>query len=623
MNDNTRYDIITIGAGHAGCEAALAGARMGCKVMMTAINIDRIAHMPCNPSIGGIGKGQLVREVDALGGEMGRNIDATLVQIKTLNGSKGPAVQALRAQADKRQYSRLMKAKILAEPKIGLRQGEVVAIERAGEEELQVRTADGATFTAKCVIVATGTFLKGEMVIGEIKRPGGRAGESASSFVSGALQRLGLELGRFQSATPPRIWAGSIDATRMIAQPGDVGPLAFSFAGAGRRGRRQKDCYLTYTNKKTHKVIADNLHLSPIKSGSVSAKGPRYCPSIDRKVINFPDRDRHPVFVEPEGWENEELYLQGLTTSMPITVQEKIIRSVEGLEQARIMRPGYAVAYDFVLPHQLKNTLESNAVPGLFAAGQINGTSGYEEAAAQGLIAGINAALKCLGKEPLIVERSQAYIGVLIDDLVTKEIDEPYRMFTSRAEYRLVLRSDNADIRLTPIGHRLGLISDGQMEKTRKKRRGTDECLAKLKATSVRTLDLPGIAVVVAASPAVLKAIDLLRRPEVTIDTLAKIARLGKITKESRHQAEIETKYEGYIKRQLDQIAAQKRLEGVRLPSVDYARIEALSMEARQKLARIKPQSLGQAARIAGVTPADISILMVAIRSKTPAGGEN
>lgn len=615
MNDSKRFDIITIGAGHAGCEAALAAARMGCRVMMTAINIDRIAYMPCNPSIGGIGKGQLVREVDALGGEMGRNIDTTLLQIKTLNSSKGPAVQALRAQADKQQYSWLMKAKVLSEPRIMLRQGEVVDIERAGEEELRVKMANGTAFIAKCVIVATGTFLKGEMVVGAIKRPGGRAGESASGLMSGALQRLGLELGRFQSATPPRIWAGSIDASRMMVQPGDVEPLAFSFSNAGRRRRRQKDCYLTYTNKKTHQVIADNLHLSPIKSGSVSAKGPRYCPSIDRKVINFPDRDRHPVFVEPEGWKNEELYLQGLTTSMPIEIQEKIIQSVDGLEEARIMRPGYAVAYDFILPHQLTRTLESIAVPGLFAAGQINGTSGYEEAAAQGLIAGINAALKCFGGEPLVVGRSQAYIGVLIDDLVTKEIDEPYRMFTSRAEYRLVLRSDNADMRLTSIGHRLGLISDEQMARTERKRRETDECLARLKATNVKTDDSRGA----------VNAIEFLRRPEVTIGDLIKVARLGKINKESRYQAEIETKYEGYIKRQLGQIAAQKRLEEVLLPVVDYERIEALSTEARQKLTRIKPQSLGQAARISGVTPADISILMVhlEIRSRTPVVGKN
>jgi len=616
MNNSKRYDILVIGAGHAGCEAALAAARMGCSVLVAAINIDRIAHMPCNPSIGGLGKGQLVREVDALGGEMGRNIDATLIQIKTLNGSKGPAVQALRAQADKREYSRVMKAKLLAEPKISLRQGEAVAIEKAGEEELQVKTADGATFTAKCVIVSTGTFLKGEMVIGEIRQSGGRSGESASGFVSGALQRLGLELGRFQSATPPRVWAGSIDAGRMLVQPGDVPPPPFSFSGVGKRKRRQRDCYLTYTNAQTHKVITDNLHLSPIKSGSVSAMGPRYCPSIDRKVMNFPDRDRHPVFVEPEGRENEELYLQGLTTSMPIAIQEKIIQSVAGLEEAKIIRPGYAVAYDYVLPHQLKNTLESTAVPGLFAAGQINGTSGYEEAAAQGLVAGINAALRCLGREPLAIDRSQAYIGVLIDDLVTKEIDEPYRMFTSRAEYRLVLRSDNADIRLTPIGHRLGLVSDEQMEKTERKRRGTEACLAKLKATNIRVSDLPGASPTGAASSAMFKAIDLLRRPEIDIDALAGLAGLGRITRESRHQAEIETKYEGYIKRQLDQIAAQKRLEEVPLPAVDYERIGALSTEARQKLTKIKPQSLGQAARIAGVTPADISILMVHLQAR-------
>lgn len=611
MNSKINFDIITIGAGHAGCEAALAAARMGCKVLMTAINIDRIAHMPCNPAIGGIGKGQLVREVDALGGEMGRNIDSTLIQIKTLNSSKGPAVRALRAQADKRQYGRLMKAKVLREPNIRLRQSEIVSIVRTGEEGLQVKTADGAVFTANCVIVATGTFLKGELVIGEKKHSGGRAGEAASSLISSSLKKLGLELGRFQSATPPRIWAGSIDLARMIVQPGDIDAPGFSFETIGKQQRRQRDCYLTYTNKKTHAVISHNLHLSPIKSGSVSAKGPRYCPSIDRKVINFPDKDRHPVFVEPEGWKNEELYLQGLTTSMPIAIQEKLIRTVEGLEEARIIRPGYAVAYDYILPHQLSRTLESLAVPGLFAAGQINGTSGYEEAAAQGLIAGINAALKCLGKEPLIIDRSQAYIGVLIDDLVTKEIDEPYRMFTSRAEHRLILRSDNADVRLSSIGYRLGLISDDRMKRTERKIRGTEECLAKLNATTIRSSEIPEEASIKSPGVRAYKAIELLRRPEIDIACLAGFLKLGKIPRESIYQAEVETKYEGYIKRQLEQIAAQKRLEDLPLPTIDFERIETLSMEARQKLAKIRPQSLGQAARIAGVSPADISILMI------------
>lgn len=610
MKTYERFEIAVIGAGHAGCEAALAAARMGHKVILLAINVDKIAHMPCNPSIGGIGKGQLVREIDALGGEMGRNIDRSMVQIKTLNISKGPAVQALRAQADRRKYSWLMKRRILEEPNLTLRQAEVVGLKKAGEEEFLLKAVDGRDVLAGRVIVATGTFLKGVLAMGSTSCPGGRVGEMPSNGISGSLGQLGIELGRFQSATPPRILERSVANERMSIQPGDTEPVRFSFESP-RRKVRQRDCYLTYTGKKTNDIITRNLHLSPIKSGSVSAKGPRYCPSIERKVINFPDRMRHPVFVEPEGWQSHELYLQGLTTSMPVEIQEKIIQSVPGLEEAIILRPGYAVSYDYVLPYQLKSTYECAVQQGLYTAGQINGTSGYEEAAAQGLLAGINAALSCEGKEPLVLTRSQAYIGVLTDDIVTKESDEPYRMFTSRAEHRLLLRSDNADARLTPLGYALGLISDERMRKVSKRQAEIRECLTRLESTSISlsSLDLETPKDMNKNESARAKA--LLKRPEVSIEQLKPLLRLGGFSREVRRQAEIEVKYEGYIKRQKDRIAAQKRLENTSLPVFDYESIGSLSNEARQKLTKIKPQSLGQAARIQGVTPADISILMI------------
>ncbi len=612
-NKKTDFDIIVIGAGHAGCEASLAAARMGCKVLLLAINVDKIAHMPCNPSVGGIGKGQLVREIDALGGEMARNADQAMVQIKTLNGSKGPAVQALRAQADRRKYSWLMKRSLLEVENLTLRQGEVLEITKDGSAGFFVKSSDSQSYSARKVIVATGTFLRGEIVIGSTSAPGGRAGELPSNGISKALKQLGVELGRFQSATPPRVLEHSVDTGKMVVQPGDIDPVRFSFESAKRR-IKQRQCYLTYTGEKVHNVIKKNLHLSPIKSGSVSAKGPRYCPSIDRKIMNFPDRKRHPVFVEPEGWRNHEMYLQGLTTSMPIEVQEKIINSVLGLEKAIMIRPGYAVSYDYVLPHQLKKTLECFLRPGLYTAGQINGTSGYEEAAAQGLMAGINAALACQGKESLVLDRASAYIGVLIDDLVTKEIDEPYRMFTSRAEYRLLLRSDNADLRLAPIGHSLGLISDERMSRVEKKRQGIEACIAKLEATPVEVAGLlDPIEGKRARKEGRLRAKVLLKRPEVTIEQLKPIVRLGRFSKEIRRQAEIEIKYEGYIKRQQSRITAQKQFEKMELPDIDFKQIEAMSSEARQKLDQVKPRSLGQASRIAGVTPADISILMIYI----------
>jgi tRNA uridine 5-carboxymethylaminomethyl modification enzyme len=603
------FDIVVIGAGHAGCEAALAAARMGCDVLVLAINTDRIAHMPCNPAIGGIGKGQLVREIDALGGEMGRNIDATLVQIKVLNTGKGPAVRALRAQADKWLYSELMKQKLLSQERLCLRQDEAVVVARLASEALMVETVNGNRYIAKNVILTTGTFLKGQMIIGDIVASGGRAGEGASDRLSDSLLALGLELGRFQSATPPRVLARAIDYSKMTVQPGDQEePLSFSFHGTPRIRRGQLDCWLTYTNKATHRMVEKHLHLSPIRGGVKDIHGPRYCPSIDRKVASFPERERHPVFVEPEGRHTRELYLQGLTTSMPVAIQEKIIRTVPGLEAARIVRPGYAVAYDYLPPYQLKSTLECQDVPGLFTAGQINGTSGYEEAAAQGLIAGVNAARRCLNRKPVTIGRSQAFIGVLIDDLVTKKIDEPYRMFTSRAEHRLILRSDNADLRLSLIGHDLGLISQQALERVEQKRRDIAACVAKLGQITLKGPQLKEIGL---PEGEALKAKALLKRPEITLRQLAGVAVLPRTSKSVRDQVEIEIKYEGYIKRQLGQVMAQEKLEHLALPRMDYGSLTALSAEAREKLTKVKPESIRQAAEISGVSPADISILLV------------
>lgn len=610
-----RFDVIVIGAGHAGCEAALAASRLGAKVLVLAINVDKIAHMPCNPAIGGIGKGQLVREVDALGGQMGRTIDKAMVQLKMLNSSKGPAVRAPRAQADKKLYSTLMKNELLREERLTLRQEEALGLYRAGERELVVSTATGSEYVGTAVIVTTGTFLSGQTIIGQLSIPGGRVGEAPSTELSSALRNLGLGLGRFQSATPPRILERSCDFSRMSPQPGDAGIAGFSFMSSGSLGRRQRLCWLTHTNKETHKIIERNMHLSPIKSGSVSAKGPRYCPSIDRKVLNFPDRDEHSVFVEPEGWKNREMYLQGLTTSMPVGVQEKIIQSVAGLGTAKMIRPGYAVAYDYLVSGQLGAGLETKAVRGLFTAGQINGTSGYEEAAAQGLIAGINAARFCTGKEQFVLRRSQAYIGVLIDDLVTKDIDEPYRMFTSRAEHRLILRSDNADLRLTHIGHELGLVGEDRMEAVLRRKAYIGKCLGKLGTIRLSAEKLRGAGVVLNTGTGSVLAKDLLKRPEIRFEQLKGLLGAGNIPRNARQEAEVEVKYEGYIQREMDQIAAQERLENMLLPEINYSALEGLSGEAKAKLDKVRPHSLGQAGRIAGVSPADIAVLMVHLRA--------
>ena len=609
-----QYDVIVVGAGHAGCEAALASARMGCETLLLTINLDMVAFMPCNPSIGGPAKGHVVREIDALGGEMGRNIDKTFIQLRMLNTGKGPAVHALRAQADKFLYQHTMKQTIEDTDRLTLRQG--MAEELIVEEGqcVGVRTKTGAEYRAKSIVVTTGTYLRGKVIMGELMYESGPNNQQPSVKLSESLRGLGFELVRFKTGTPPRVHKDTIDFDRTEIQPGDENPKFFSYE-TEYSGNEQLPCWLTYTSEETHKIINDNLHRAPMFSGQIEGTGPRYCPSIEDKIVRFADKPKHQIFLEPEGKNTSEYYVQGLSTSMPEDVQLAILRSIPGLERVEMMRTGYAIEYDAVVPTQLWPSLETKLVPGLFTAGQINGTSGYEEAAGQGIMAGINAARKALGKDPVVIDRSQGYIGVLIDDLVTKGTSEPYRLLTSRAEYRLLLRHDNADLRLTPLGYEIGLIPKARYERFLRKKALVEQEIERLKATKIRPEEAQPMLEAAGSAPVsnTVDALSLLRRPEITFAHLEAIAPSPlELTDEMKEQVEIQIKYTGYIEKQLQQVERLAKMEKKRIPEdIDYYDVQGLANEAKHNMSKIRPLSIGQASRISGVTPADLSILLV------------
>ena len=616
-----KFDVAVIGAGHAGCEAALAAARMGMKTLLFSISLEALANMPCNPHIGGSSKGHLVREIDCLGGEMAKNIDKTFIQLRMLNTSKGPAVYSLRAQADRKMYQMEMKHTIEKQENLYLKQAEIIDIQVENGKVKSIETNIGAIYEVDSIIVATGTYLKGRIHIGETSFESGPDGVFPAIKLSEALNRLGIDLIRFKTGTPARINRKSVDFSKMEIQEGDSKLTAFSFEDKLDEKIEQLPCYLTYTNAKTHEIIRNNLHRSPLYSGKIEGTGPRYCPSIEDKVVRFADKERHQIFIEPMGRNTDEMYVQGMSSSLPEDVQIEMYKSIEGLENVEFTRPAYAIEYDCINPEELKLSLEYKNIENLFFAGQINGTSGYEEAAAQGLIAGINAVLKLRKQEPIILDRSQAYIGVLIDDIVTKGTNEPYRMMTSRAEYRLLLRQDNTDLRLTDIGYKIGLISEERYKHFCEKREGINKEIERLKTTTIKpTEDVKEFlknnnSSIITSG---IKLIDLLKRTELSYEKLVEIDKnRPKLTEEIAEEVEIQVKYEGYIKLQEGQVEKFKKLEKKKIPEdIVYSEIKGLRLEARQKLDKIKPLSIGQASRISGVSPADISVLHIYIEQE-------
>ena len=624
------YDIIVIGAGHAGVEASLAASRMGCKVLLATINIEMLAFLPCNPSIGGSAKGIVVREVDALGGEMAKNIDKSYIQMKMLNTGKGPAVRALRAQADKELYSKEMRKTVENQENLTLRQTMIDEILVEDGKVIGVRTATHQEYGAKAVIVTTGTALRGEIIIGDLKYSSGPNHSLASINLADNLKKLGLEIGRFKTGTPPRVKASSINYEETEIQPGDENPNHFSYNSRDEDYLKdQIPCWLTYTNSQSHEIINSNLHRAPMFTGVVKGVGPRYCPSIEDKIVRFADKERHQLFLEPEGRNTEEVYVQGLSTSLPEDVQRDLVHSIKGLENAEMMRTGYAIEYDMVLPHQLRATLETKKISGLFTAGQTNGTSGYEEAAGQGIVAGINATLKIQGKPELILKRSDGYIGVMIDDLVTKGTVEPYRLLTSRAEYRLILRHDNADMRLTEIGREVGLVDDERWARFETKKYQFENEMKRLDSIKLKPVKETNEKVAALGFKPLTDAVtakEFLRRPEVSYQDVVNF--IGPAAEELDDKIieliETEIKYEGYISKALDQVEKMKRMEEKRIPAnIDWDDIDSIATEARQKFKLINPETIGQASRISGVNPADISILMVYLEGKSRSISKN
>jgi len=622
-----KYDIVVIGAGHAGCEAGLAAARMGCRVLMLTMNLDSVALMPCNPNIGGTAKGHLVREIDALGGEMGINIDHTFIQSRMLNTSKGPAVHSLRAQADKRRYSERLKHVIELQQNLDLRQLEAIEIRIEDDKVQGVLTRNGAYYEAGIVVVAAGTYLKSRIIIGDVNYSGGPSGLYPANYVSQGLELNGIELRRFKTGTPARISRRSLDFSKMAEQKGDERIIPFSFM-SGKLEKEQISCYLTYTTSDTLKVIKENIDRSPLYNGSIKSVGPRYCPSLEDKVMRFPDKEVHQIFIEPEGENTEEMYVGGASSSMPEDVQIKMYRSMVGLEKAEILRTAYAIEYDCFNPEELKLSLEFKNINGLFGAGQINGSSGYEEAAAQGIIAGINAALKCKGREPLILDRSEAYIGVLIDDLVTKGTNEPYRMMTSRSEYRLLLRQDNADLRLTELGREVGLVTDERYEKFTARKKAIEDEVKRTKGIQVTGKREVNEFLESLNSTELKKPIslyELIKRPELDYFKVEPLdTGRQELSLDVAEEVNTISKYEGYIEKQLEQVSQFKKFESRVIPKdLDYNMIKGLRIEAIQKLDKIKPYNLGQASRVSGVSPADITVLLIYMENITRTNKEN